>query len=170
MLYPKTVIIVVVYLILTSLYGIWLSKSVKKSSGGYTKAKLSKWQAAAFLAGFTLGGASTYGFAGDTINFGYTYLFWFPFSVLIGWVATAFLFAKPYYRLGGLTVPSYLKKRFGDKTQFAASVSMLFYSFFNIFCFANIKNVFIFIFENINTRSFWQFFNFLFKFLFHTFF
>jgi solute:Na+ symporter, SSS family len=129
MFFPKTVFIVAAYLVITSLYGIWLSKSMK-GSGGYTKAKLTKWQAAAFLAGFTLGGAATYGFAGDTVQFGYTYLFWFPFSVLIGWVATALLFAKPYHRLGGLTVPSYLKQRFGKKTQLASSISMLFYAFF----------------------------------------
>lgn len=129
MLYPQTIIIVVGYLILTSLYGVWLSKNLK-SSEGYSKVKLNKWQAAAFLAGFSLGGAATYGFAGDAIQFGYTYLFWFPFSVLIGWIVTSFLFAKPYYRLGGLTVPSYLKQRFGERTQLAASISMLFFSFF----------------------------------------
>ena len=131
MLQPTAIIIVAVYLFVTTIYGLWLSRNVK-SSQGYSKINMTKWQASAFLAGFTLGGASTYGFAGDVVSFGYTYLFWFPLSVLVGWITTAYLFAKPYYRLGGITVPTYLKQRFGEKTQLAASLAMLVYAFFII--------------------------------------
>lgn len=77
-----TLIIFVGYLVFTTLLGLWQTRRIK-SSRDYAVTKMPVWQAAAFLSGFTLGGGSTYGIAGDSVKFGLTYLIWFPFSVAL---------------------------------------------------------------------------------------
>ncbi len=125
------VIIVLCYLVLTTLLGLWQTRKIKKVQD-YTVAKMSMWQVAAFLSGYTLGGGATYGVAGDTIKFGLTYLIWFPLSVALGWIITGLLFAKPYYRLKGVTVPTFLADRFDESARFASSIATLLYAIFVI--------------------------------------
>ena len=62
------ILIVAGYLVLTTLVGLYQSQKVKKTQQ-FTVSRMSLWQAATFLAGFTLGGGATYGVAGDTIKF-----------------------------------------------------------------------------------------------------
>lgn len=119
------------YLAITTLIGFWQSNKIKNARD-YALTKLSPFQAAAFLAGFTLGGASTYGVAGDTVKFGLTYLVWFPISVALGWWVTGFLFAGPYFREQGLTLPALMGKRFDERTRFASMLSMMIYTIFVI--------------------------------------
>lgn len=119
------------YLIGTTLIGFWQSKKVKQARD-FALSRLTPLQAAAFLAGFTLGGASTYGVAGDTVKFGLTYLVWFPFSVALGWWVTGLFFAGPYFREQGVTLPALLGKRFDQRTRFAAMLSMMIYTIFVI--------------------------------------
>jgi hypothetical protein len=69
------------YLGLTVLVGLWQARSIK-SAQDFAMTKMSVWRAATFLAGFTMGGASTYGLAGDTVKYGFTYLVWFPVSIM----------------------------------------------------------------------------------------
>jgi solute:Na+ symporter, SSS family len=124
-----TLSIFAAYLTITTLLGFWQSRRIKKAED-FVLSSLSPWKAAAFLAGFTLGGAATYGVAGDTIKFGYTYMFWFPVSVAAGWWITGALFARPYYRMRGVTVPALLAKRFNENTRLACSISTMLYAFF----------------------------------------
>ncbi len=93
---------------------------------------MSLWQAATFLAGFTLGGGATYGVAGDTIKFGLTYLAWFPLSLAMGWWITGLVFARRYYRLGGITVPTLLEKRYDGRVRLICSLSTMVYAVFII--------------------------------------
>jgi SSS family solute:Na+ symporter len=124
-----TLAIFVSYLVVTILLGLWQARRVK-SSRDFAITKMSVWRAATFLAGFTLGGASTYGIAGDTVKFGMTYLVWFPFSVAVGWWLTGLLFARPYYRMQGITLPTLLSGRFDSKTRLATSISTMLYALF----------------------------------------
>lgn len=123
--------VVGIYLVGTTLIGFLQSKKIKNARE-LSISKLSSFQAATFLAGFTLGGASTYGVAGDTIKFGLTYLFWFPFSVALGWWVTGLLFAGPYYRMQGITLPALLGDRFDQRTRFASMLSNMIYTIFVI--------------------------------------
>lgn len=125
------IIIVCAYLVITTLFGFWQSRNIKKVQD-YTVSKMSAWRVATFLAGYTLGGGATYGVAGDTIKFGLTYLIWFPLSVALGWIITGLIFARPYYRLNGITVPTFLANRFDKPTQLASSVATLIYAIFII--------------------------------------
>ncbi len=93
---------------------------------------MSLWQAVTFLAGFTLGGGATYGVAGDTIKFGLTYLAWFPLSLALGWWITGLLFARRYFRLGGVTVPALLEKRYDQRVRLVCSLSTMVYAVFII--------------------------------------
>lgn len=119
------------YLAITSALGILQSRKLKEAKE-FAVSKMPPILAATFLAGFTLGGASTYGVAGDTIKYGLTYLFWFPLSVGLGWWVTGLLFARPYFRLKGITLPTLLGQRFDTRTQLASSISMLLYTTFVI--------------------------------------
>ena len=123
--------IVGVYLVVTTLIGLWQSKKVGDAKE-LAISKLSPFQAATFLAGFTLGGASTYGLAGDTIKFGLTYLIWFPLSVALGWWVTGLLFAGPYFRKQGTTLPTLLGERYDQRTRFASMLSNMIYAIFVI--------------------------------------
>ncbi len=130
MTFNNTVLsIVFLYMLLTILLGLWQSRHIKESKE-FTVSKISIWRAATFLAGLALGGGSTYGVAGDTVKFGLTYLYWFPLSVALGWWVTGLLFARPYFRLQGSTVPSILEKRFDKRTRLACSLSTLIYGAF----------------------------------------
>jgi len=124
-------IIVSIYLLFTTLLGFIQSKKVK-SSNDFVVTKISPFLAATYLAGFTLGGVSTYGVAGDTIEFGFTYLVWFPISMGLGWWLTGLLFARPYFQNKGITLPALIGKRFSERTRVASLVSLLIYSVFVI--------------------------------------
>lgn len=119
------------YLVVTTLIGFWQSRKVSRARE-FALSRLTPFQAAAFLAGFTLGGASTYGVAGDTVKFGLTYLIWFPISVALGWWVTGLLFAGPYYREQGVTLPALMGRRYDDRTRFASMLSMMIYTVFVI--------------------------------------
>mgnify|MGYP000851690250 CR=1 FL=1 len=124
-------IIVSIYLIFTTLLGLVQSKTVK-SSNDFVVTEISPFLAATYLSGFTLGGVSTYGVAGDTIKFGFTYLVWFPISMGLGWWLTGLLFARPYFQNKGITLPALIGKRFSERTRIASLVSLLIYSIFVI--------------------------------------
>jgi Na+/proline symporter len=124
-----TLSIVILYLLITMLLGLWQSRRIKKSKE-FTVSKMSLWRAATFLAGLTLGGGATYGIAGDTVKFGFTYLLWFPLSIALGWWTTGLLFARPYYRNQGMTVPTLLEQRFNKLTRVVCSLSTLIYAMF----------------------------------------
>lgn len=123
--------IVVLYLAGTTLYGFLQSRRVK-TSREFVLAKLSPFMAATYLTGFTLGGVATYGVAGDTIKFGFTYLFWFPFSMALGWWVTGLLFAKPYFEKKGVTLPTIMGSMFRERTRMASLISLMIYSVFVI--------------------------------------
>jgi len=124
-----TAVVVLMYLVGTFVYGLQQSQR-----GGaeptFSPSRMSIWEAASLLAGFTLGSSATYGIAGDAARYGLTYLVWFPLSILAGWCVTGLLFARPFHRLGNITVPELMQSRFDSRTCLAATVSTLFYAFF----------------------------------------
>ena len=123
------IIVLIIYLCLSTSIALWQSRKIRNAKQ-LRVSRLSVWQAATFLTGFTLGGAGTYGVAGDTVKFGMTYLVWFPLSVVFGWWVTGWLFAKAYYHRGGETIPSILSSRFDHRTSVASSISSMLYAFF----------------------------------------
>lgn len=123
--------IVVLYLFTTTLFGFYQSKHVRTSKE-YTLTRLSPFIAATYLTGFTLGGVATYGVAGDTIKFGFTYLIWFPISMALGWWVTGILFAGPYFRKKGVTLPTLIGSLFSERTRLTSLASLLIYTIFVI--------------------------------------
>jgi len=124
-------IIVSMYLILTTLLGFFQTRKLSTAKD-FVVTKISPFLAATYLAGFTLGGVSTYGVAGDTIKFGFTYLIWFPISMGLGWWITGIFFAGPYFRNKGITLPTLIGNRFSERTRIASLASLLIYSVFVI--------------------------------------
>jgi solute:Na+ symporter, SSS family len=123
------IFIIAAYLVITSLYGFAQTKKINHHHD-HSISKMSIWSVATFLAGYTLGGGATYGVAGDTIKFGLTYMLWFPLSVSLGWIITGLVFARPYYRLKGVTVPTFLAERFDESTRLVTSIATLLYAIF----------------------------------------
>ena len=121
--------IVIVYIFGTTFIGLWQSRKVKQAKD-FANSKLSVWKAGTFLAGLTLGGGATYGIAGDSVKFGFTYLVWYPLALLLGWWLTGLILARKYYRSEGKTVPALLEDRFGKNTHIASSISTMIYSVF----------------------------------------
>jgi solute:Na+ symporter, SSS family len=121
--------IVIIYLGGTTLIGLWQSRKVKEAKD-FANSKLSVWRAGLFLAGMTLGGGATYGIAGDSVKYGLTYLICFPLSLILGWWLTGLAFARPYFRLNGLSVPAIMENRFGKNTHTATTICTMVYSIF----------------------------------------
>lgn len=121
--------IVIIYIVGTTFIGLWQSRKVKQAKD-FGSTKLSVWQAGTFLAGLTLGGGATYGIAGDSVKYGFTYLVFFPMALLLGWWLTGIIFARRYYRSKGSTVPAILEDRFGKNTHLVSSISTMIYSVF----------------------------------------
>lgn len=108
-------IVILVYLVFFALVGLYLSRKNSSASdwaiGGGT---LGIGMLAAGVAGTRIGGAGTYGVAGDVINEGLGHL-WYSVNSFAAMFLVGLFFAIPYRRLRLTSVGEVFDKRFGSR-------------------------------------------------------
>jgi len=102
---PIPLVVVIVYLVGVTALGSLLAKRANTSSG-WTVAGggLGLPMLAAGVAGTRIGGAGTYGVAGNVASGGVWYLWWYSVATFLALALVGLFFAKPYRRLGLQTV------------------------------------------------------------------
>jgi len=107
--------VIVTYLTFFTLFGFYLNRSNKSSSdwatGGGT---MGIWMLAAGVAGTRIGGAGTYGVAGDVMTTGIGNL-WYGINSFTALALVGFFFAVPYRRLRLSSVGQVFDIRFGSR-------------------------------------------------------
>lgn len=102
---------ILVYLALITLVSVWLTKRNKSSDdwaiGG---GGMGLWLIAAGIAGTRIGGAGTYGVAGDTMNTG-VWNMWYGVNSFLALALVGLFFAVPYRRLRLTTISELFVKR-----------------------------------------------------------
>jgi len=110
-----SVIVIVAYLAFFTLAGVYLNRSNKSDSdwanGGGT---MGVWLLAAGVAGTRIGGAGTYGVAGDVMQTGLGNL-WYGVNSFTALALVGLFFAIPYRRLGLASVGQIFDMRFGSR-------------------------------------------------------
>jgi SSS family solute:Na+ symporter len=110
-----SVIVIVAYLAFFTLAGLYLNRSNKSDSdwanGGGT---MGVWLLAAGVAGTRIGGAGTYGVAGDVMQTGLGNL-WYGVNSFTALALVGLFFAIPYRRLGLSSVGQVFDLRFGSR-------------------------------------------------------
>ncbi len=98
-------VVVVVYLVGVTALGSLLAKRANTSSG-WTIAGggLGLPMLVAGVAGTRIGGAGTYGVAGNVLSGGIWYLWWYSVATFLALALVGLFFARPYRRLGLQTV------------------------------------------------------------------
>jgi Na+/proline symporter len=102
---PIAVAVIVVYLVATTAIGSLLARR-SATPRGWTVAggELGLATLVAGLAGTRIGGAATYGVAGNVISGGVWYLWWYSASTFLALALVGLVFAVPFRRLGLETV------------------------------------------------------------------
>lgn len=106
--------VIVVYLAVTTAAGSLLARRVRSprewsvAGGGMGPAML-----AAGLAGTRIGGAATYGVAGNVLAGGVWYMWWYALSTFLALALMGLVFSRPYRRLGLETVSEAFRIRDG---------------------------------------------------------
>jgi SSS family solute:Na+ symporter len=102
---PIPVAVIVVYLVATTVIGSLLARR-SATPRGWTVAggELGLAMLAAGLAGTRIGGAGTYGVAGNVLAGGVWYLWWYAASTFLALALVGLVFAAPFRRLGLETV------------------------------------------------------------------
>ncbi len=110
-----SVLVIVAYLTFFTLFGFYLNRSNKNSNdwavGGGT---MGIWMLAAGVAGTRIGGAGTYGVAGDVMMSGLGNL-WYSINTFMALALVGLFFAIPYRRLRLSSVGQVFSKRFGSR-------------------------------------------------------
>lgn len=110
-----SVTVIVAYLAFFTLAGVYLNRSNKSdndwANGGGT---MGVWLLAAGVAGTRIGGAGTYGVAGDVIQTGLGNL-WYGINSFTALALMGLFFAIPYRRLGLSSVGQVFDMRFGSR-------------------------------------------------------
>lgn len=106
-------ITIIVYLGLVTLVGMYLTKrSTSSDDWAIGGSAMGVWMIAAGIAGTRIGGAGTYGVAGDTMNTG-VWNMWYGVNSFLALALVGIFFAIPYRRLRLVTVGELFVKRFG---------------------------------------------------------
>ncbi|HBN15144.1 MAG TPA: hypothetical protein DD407_08900, partial [Pseudohongiella sp.] len=104
-------ITIIVYLVVVTLVGMYLTKRSSSSDdwaiGG---GGMGLWLIAAGIAGTRIGGAGTYGVAGDTMNTG-VWNMWYGVNSFLALALVGIFFAVPYRRLRLTTIGELFVKR-----------------------------------------------------------
>jgi len=104
------------YLLATTALGSLLARRSNTSAQwAVAGSGMSGLMVAAGLAGTRIGGAATYGVAGNVVRGGVWYLWWFAASTFLALALVGVFFAVPYRRLGLRTVGEAFRKRFGSR-------------------------------------------------------
>ena len=110
-----SVLVIVAYLAFFTIFGFYLNRSNKSSTdwavGGGT---MGIWMLAAGVAGTRIGGAGTYGVAGDVMMSGLGNL-WYGINSFTALALVGLFFAIPYRRLRLSSVGQVFGKRFGSR-------------------------------------------------------
>lgn len=110
------VVLIITYLVLTALFGIWLGRRARSArdwavAGGAMGTPM----LAITIASTRIGGAGIYGVAGDVITGGVWNLFWYATGTVLALSIVGLWFAVPYRRLGLQTVGEAFTRRFGSR-------------------------------------------------------
>lgn len=110
------VVVVVSYLVIVTLLGAFLAR--RNAGGGdwaLAGGGMGVTMIAVGAAGTRIGGAGTYGVAGDVMTDGVWNMWWYGIASFIAMAVMAWLFVKPYRRLQLHTVGEIFTRRFGDR-------------------------------------------------------
>jgi SSS family solute:Na+ symporter len=124
MAHPVAFAMIVAYLLGTSLVGMLM---VRRSRGSEEWAvagsRMGVLMIAVGIAGTRIGGAATYGVAGDVITGGVWNMYWYGISAFLAMALVGLFFAVPYRRLKIQTVGELFRQRFGvRRTQWIVSL------------------------------------------------
>jgi SSS family solute:Na+ symporter len=113
---PAALLTIAVYLIGTTLVGMLM---VRRSRGSddwsVAGGKMGVLMIAVGIAGTRIGGAATYGVAGDVITGGVWNMWWYGISAFLAMALVGLFFAVPYRRLKVQTVGEIFTRRFGTR-------------------------------------------------------
>jgi SSS family solute:Na+ symporter len=113
---PIALTMIVLYLVSTTLVGIWM---VRRSRGSddwsVAGGQMGILMIAVGIAGTRIGGAATYGVAGDVIVGGVWNMWWYGISAFLAMALVGLFFAVPYRRLRIQTVGEIFTMRFGTR-------------------------------------------------------
>ena len=116
-------ICIVLYVIL-----LFVVSNIKKTSNDvdfFTAGKNSSWPAVAFgMVGATISGISLVSVPGMVVKNSFFYM-QMVLGFIIGYVVVAYFLLPIYYKLGSVSIYSYLEKRFGEKSRQTVSVLFL---------------------------------------------
>jgi len=113
---------IVLYLVATTALGSLLARrSTTAAQWAVAGSGMGGVMVAAGLAGTRIGGAATYGVAGNVVSGGVWYLWWFAVSTFLALAVVGLFFAVPYRRLQLQTVGEAFRKRFGSRRSQALS-------------------------------------------------
>ncbi|HSG87778.1 MAG TPA: hypothetical protein VLA56_01100 [Pseudomonadales bacterium] len=110
------VVVVVSYLVIVTLIGTLLARR-NAGAGDWAVAGggMGVMMIAVGVAGTRIGGAGTYGVAGDVMTDGVWNMWWYGIASFLAMLVMAVLFVKPYRRLQLHTVGEIFTRRFGDR-------------------------------------------------------
>lgn len=102
------------YLVLVTGLGIWMSRRTEKSGAGWATGGggMGLWLVAAGIAGTRIGGAGTYGVAGDVMNTG-LWNVWYGITTFLALALVGMFYAIPYRRLKLTTIGELFIRRYG---------------------------------------------------------
>ena len=110
-----SIVVIVVYLGFFTAFGIYLNRKNKSSSDWATGgSNMTIWMLAAGVAGTRIGGAGTYGVAGDVMVTGIGNL-WYGINSFLALALIGAFFAVPYRRLRLSSTGQVFDRRFGSK-------------------------------------------------------
>ncbi len=110
-----SIVVIIVYLGIFTIIGIMLNRGNKNASDWATgSSNMSIWMLAAGVAGTRIGGAGTYGVAGDVMVSGIGNL-WYGVNSLLALLLVGVFFAVPYRRLKLSSTGQIFDRRFGSK-------------------------------------------------------
>ena len=113
---PIAVLMIVLYLGLTTLVGIlMLRRSRASDDWSVAGGRMGVLMIAVGIAGTRIGGAATYGVAGDVITGGVWNMWWYGISAFLAMALVGLFFAVPYRRLKIQTVGEIFTLRFGSR-------------------------------------------------------
>lgn len=110
------VLIILVYLLSVTFIGSLFARNIRGARDWAVAGGGMGLSMIAFgIAGTRIGGAGTYGVAGNVMSNGLHYMWWYSITTFLALAIVGLFFAVPYHRLGLQTVGEIFRKRFGRR-------------------------------------------------------
>ncbi|MFP6585042.1 MAG: hypothetical protein VCD00_21100 [Candidatus Hydrogenedentota bacterium] len=110
------IILIVGYLAIVTVAGSLLARRTASSKDwAVAGGGMGMGMIAVGVAGTRIGGAGTYGVAGNVMSDGVWYMWWYAINTFLAMAIVGFFFAKPYRRMGLQTVGEIFTIRFGSR-------------------------------------------------------